>query len=137
MLDEIKKIRSDRKALKDFGLTIGMILMIFGFLALWRGRSIYPYFLAVGALFAVSGLIMPRILKIPNAIWMAFSVIIGFFMSRVILTILFYGVITPISVLTKVLGKDILDQKIDRTRPSYWIARQDRIKTKESYEKQY
>ena len=136
MLDEFKNIKSGKKELREFGLTIGAVLVILGGVALWRGRQTYPYLFGWGALFAAAGLAFPAILKPLQKAWMAFGVILGFIMSRVVLAILFYAVITPIGIATKVFGMDVLDQRIDKKAVSYWKDKAE-VKTKESYENQY
>ncbi|MBN1354104.1 MAG: hypothetical protein JW994_05515 [Candidatus Omnitrophica bacterium] len=136
MLEDIKNIKSTRKELREFGLTIGIFLVILGILAVWRGKAVYPYFLATGILFISLGLWAPPLLKPLQKIWMGFSIVIGFFVSRFILIVLFYTVITPMGLITRLMGKDILDQRIDRTRESYWHKRNE-IKDKKSYENQY
>ena len=137
MWDEIREIKSGRKELHEFGLTIGAILVILGGVAVWRGKGVYPYFLGCGLVLIIAGIALPQILKWPQKIWMGFAVILGFFMSRLVLSILFYAVITPIGMIMRLFGKDILDQRIDKTATSYWKARDDARKTKESYLNQY
>ena len=137
MFEEIKAIKSTGKELREFGLTIGIILVILGGVSLWRGKPFYPYFLGIGGLFIVLGLTLPRILKPLQKVWMSFSIIMGFFVSRLILSILFYAVLTPMNLITRLLGKDILDQRIDKTRPSYWQEKDTEVKKRESYENQY
>lgn len=137
MLDELKNIKSTKKELREFGLTVGSILVILGCVALWRSKGVYPYFLSAGITLVGLGLAAPGILLPLQKAWMALAVIIGFFMSRLVLTVLFYAVITPISLAMRIFGKDILDQRIDKSRPSYWTARDAQPKTKESYEQQF
>ena len=122
--------------LREFGLTIGAVLVILGCVALWRGKGVYPYLLATGILSALLGQRAPAVLKPVQKAWMAFAVVLGFFMSRVVLTMLFYAVITPIGLITKILGKDILNERIEKSRASYWIERKE-IKAPASYENQY
>ncbi len=137
ILEDISKIKSTRKELREFAFTIGVVLIVFSGLALWRGKSSSAYLFISGLIFTALGAALPAVLKPLQKAWMAFSVVIGFFMSRVLLAILFYGVMTPIGLLTKCLGKDILDQRISRDRASYWRERPVGIKAKESYENQY
>jgi len=137
MFEEIKDIKSTKDELREFGLTIGIILAILGALMLWRGRPQAPYFLGVGALFIILGLTLWQSLKPLQKAWMTLSIILGFFVSRIILTILFFGVMTPIGLIMKLLGKDILDERIDKSRPSYWHERDAKVKGKKSYENQY
>ena len=134
---DIRNIKSGKKELREFGLTIGIILVILGAIALWRGKPICPYFLGSGALFIVSGLMSPGILKPLQKIWMGFSIVIGFFVSRLIILILFYAVLTPIGLTMRLFGKDMLDQKIDKNCKSYWCERSVEIKDNKTYENQY
>jgi hypothetical protein len=137
IINDIKNIKSRKKELREFGLTIGGALILFGLIALWRGKASSPYLVGSGVLFALSGMALPGILKPLQKVWMSFSVVMGFFMSRVILCILFYGVVTPIGLVLRISGKDILDEKIDRQKTSYWSDISKDIKVKESYEKQF
>ena len=137
MWDEIKNIKSNKKALREFGLTIGVILVILGTVAFWRGKAAYPYLYITGASFIVLGLASPAILKPLQMAWMAVSIVIGFFMSRLLLLSLFYCVVTPTGLVMKILRKDILDEKIEKEKASYWKMRGEEAKSKESYEKQY
>ncbi|MBL7157983.1 MAG: hypothetical protein ISS91_00520 [Candidatus Omnitrophica bacterium] len=137
MLDEILTIKSEKKHLREFGLTIGIILCFLGGIGLWRGKEIYPYFFTVGGIFIVTGVFIPFILKPLQKAWMGFSIILGFFVSRIIMTILFYFVLTPIGIIMRLLGKDLLDQKIDKNKVSYWHQRDAKQKDAKSYENQY
>lgn len=137
MFDEIKNIKSGRKELREFGITIGIVLILLGSFALWRGKNAAPYFISFGAIFIAFGLFLPGVLRPLQKAWMATAIIIGFFMSRIILAVLFYFVITPFGVIIKMSGKDILDERIDRTRNSYWADRQEVNKSRESYENQF
>ena len=58
-------------------------------------------------------------------------------MSRIILTALFYVGVTPIGIIMRIFGKDMLDEKIDKKRSSYWHDRSAEVKDKKSYENQY
>ncbi len=68
---------------------------------------------------------------------MAIAIVLGFLMSHLILIVLFYIVMTPIGLMLKMFGKDVLDQRIDKKVNSYWVDRPLGMNTKESYENQY
>lgn len=137
MIEEIKNIKSGKKELREFGIVICAALIIIAGVGLLRHKAWPPYLIITGIIFGGLGVLAPFLLLPFQKIWMAFALIIGFFMSRIVLTILFYFVITPIGLLTKLFGKDILDQKIQKNKASYWIPREQAPKTKESYENQY
>ncbi|NQT23122.1 MAG: hypothetical protein HQ579_06775 [Candidatus Omnitrophica bacterium] len=136
--EDIKNIKSTKKELREFGLTMGIVLFIIvAVMTLLLKKPINYYFVIVATFFIALGLVLPKVLKPLQKGWMTFSIVIGFFMSRVILTILFYLVLTPIGLLMKIFGKDILDERIDKTKTSYWQDVEDKVKAKESYENQY
>lgn len=137
LLEEIKNIKSTKKELRKFGLVVGVFFGLIGLLFLWKGRPSYPYLFALSAFLLVFGIAFPVVLKPIQKVWMSIALVIGFFMTRVILCLLFYLIITPISVLSKVCGARFLDSTIEKSKDSYWIQRDSSVFNKERYEKQY
>ena len=137
LLDEIKDIKESKKDLKKFGLTVGIALIILAVLLYFLGKKSAVYFGASGLLLIISALIAPGLLKTLNKVWMTFSIILGWIMTRVILIIFFYLVITPTSLLTRLFKKDFLDLKIDKTSKSYWKKRDKRKSDTVDFERQF
>jgi len=138
LLDEIKQIKTDRLALRKFGLLVGGVLAVLGILFLVRGRAHYPYFLAPGAALIVLGLMLPGILKQIYIAWMALAIVLGFIVSHAILTLFFFLVITPIGLTARLFGKDFLRLRLQRQAPTYWLPRERRgPKTPADYERQF
>jgi len=137
MWHEIKNIKSGDKELREFGLVVGGVLVLFGAIAMWRGKIFYPYLYAVGSILIIFGAAAPAALKPLQKAWMALAILIGFFMSRLLLAGLFYGVMTPIGLIMRLFGKDILDERIEKGRASYWLPLSPERKAREHYEKQY
>ena len=137
LLQEIKNIKSEKKELREFGITLGVVFGLLGALFWWRHKPSFAYLLVASVFFAFFGLLIPVVLKPVQKVWMAVALIMGSIMTRVILSILFYLVITPIGFICRVLGKDILDLKIDKNKKSYWINREKSIINMAKYEKQY
>ena len=81
--------------------------------------------------------ICPLLLKPVQKLWMSLAVLLGWFMTRVILIILFYLVVTPIALLARLCGKYFLNTKLDRNAKSYWITRKAATSDKKSYENQF
>jgi len=137
-IEDIKNIKSGKKELREFGLTIGIALFIIVFvMTFFLKKSVNYYFVGTAVIFIVFGFFLPKVLKPFQKVWMTFSVVMGFFMSRVVLTVLFYLVLSPIGLLMKIFGKDVLDQRIDETKDSYWQDIDGKVKPRESYENQY
>ena len=136
MVEEIKNIRLANKDFKNFGLVIGTILSMFGLFLLYKRIDYFIYFVSVGLMFLSLGLIAPKILKPIYKVWMTFAVIVGWIMTRLILSILFYTVITGIAILTSIIGKDFLNLKINN-KDSYWNSRNSENELNQDYEKQF
>ena len=136
MIAELNSIRSSKKDLKSFGLTIGFILLIIGVFLLFREKESFIYFLSIGSILIATGVIAPAILKPIYKIWMTFAVIIGWIMTRIILSVLFFSIITIIGLFTRLIGKDFLNLK-SKSNESYWNIRNKERELNQDYEKQF
>ncbi len=137
IMEEIKEIKESKKDLRKFGLTVGIALMVLAALLFILKKSSTEFFGTAGIILIALGLTIPQILKPLNKIWMAFSIILGWIMTRVILAVLFYFGITPIALLAKLFRKDFLDIKIDKTKNSYWQKRERKKFDPIDYERQF
>ena len=134
--DEIKNIKSGKKELREFGIVMGVFFTLLAILFWWRGKNfIFPLIIAIP--FSGLALSAPLVLKPVQKIWMTLALLIGWVMTRVILTILFYLVITPISIITRLTGKEHLDLAFKKPEKSYWIPKPQKPFNKEIYEKQF
>lgn len=138
LLQEIRNIRSEKSDLRKFGITIGIVL---GFLSglLWlRGKDAYIIIVFISIVFILTGLIMPVILKPIQKAWMSFAIVLGWFMTRLILSILFYFIISPIGLIARLLGKKFLNLDFKEKKESYWIEKQiNSVTDKKSCERQF
>ena len=135
--DEIKNIKQIPKDLRKFGLTVGIVFFLIGCILIWKHKPSQFYFLSIGAALICFGLIFPTILRPLNKAWMTLAVLLGWLMTRVILSLLFYFVITPISLIARISGKHFLDLKIDKSRASYWEKRKNVPLSPSDYERQF
>ena len=122
--DEIKNIKSEKTDLKKFGLSVGLVLLAISMLLFYYENLIYVYLSIISGILILAGLFFPKILFPIQKLWMGLSVILGFVMSRVIISLLFFLMITPLSIMAKMFKKDFLEKKIDRSKSSYWITRE-------------
>ena len=139
LIDDINKaIRSDAKGVHNFALSMSAVLMIFGVVLFLKksGPSCLVFFF-VSSIFAFLGMLCPKPLVPVYRLWMAFAAVIGWVMTRLLLTVLFYLVITPIGLLAKLCGNDFLSIKLDGKAGSYWVKRPPAQTGTERYEKQF
>lgn len=137
VVQDIRNIKSGKRELRKFGLTVGIALGVFGGLFLWRGREYYDILFYIAGAFILVGLTVPIVLYPIQKVWMTLAVILGWVMTRVILCILFYAVVTPIGLISRLCGKGFLDLKFDKNAPSYWVPKKSSRADKSDYEKQF
>jgi hypothetical protein len=135
--EEIRNIKSGKRELKQFGITIGTVLVLLGIWFVWRGKEGSYYLLISAVVFFALGFTLPLLLKPVQKLWMSLAILMGWLVTRVIITILFYLVVTPIGILAKLCGKEFLDTKLDKSVDSYWIQRRHTSSDKQRYEKQF
>lgn len=83
------------------------------------------------------GLVAPRLLRGVHSVWMAFALVLGHAMTRVILAAVFFLLVTPIGLLMRLVGRDPMRRTWDPGAESYWIPRTDMSEQKERLEKYY
>ena len=139
LIEEIKNIKSDKKELRKFGITVGVVLILVGFLfqLVWDSYTAYMIIGTIGAVLLFFGIIYPKLLLPIQKIWMTLAVLLGFIMTRVILTLLFYFVVSIVGLIAKLVGKDFIGSKIDRDKKSYWNKRDKISYSKELTERQF
>jgi hypothetical protein len=137
--NEIKKIPMDRKALRNFGLLMACVLLLVGGWLWWKSTAAWPWLIAAAALPAAIGLAAPAVLKPIYKAWMVLALIMGWLMTRVVLTLVYYLVLTPIGFLGRAFGEQFLQLKVKRSgeTDSYWVRRTGPPREKSDYERQF
>jgi len=135
--EEFKHIKETNKDFRKFGLTVGFVLVLIALLLFYFEKPSAIYFVVIGVFLILSGFIYPKILGPLNKVWMGLAIVLGFIMSRVILTILFYFVLTPISFIARIFGKKFIVLKYDKSAKTYWEKRSVIQKKQIDYERQF
>jgi hypothetical protein len=137
ILKEIRNIKESKKDLRKFGLTVGIVLLAIAALLYWKGKENYTAFEIIGGFLVVVSILFPIILRPLNKIWMTLAILMGWIMTRVILIVIFYIVLTPLGLIARLIGKDFLDLKIDKEKDSYWEVRDKKGEAAVDYERQF
>jgi hypothetical protein len=134
---EIQELKTGPGDLRKFGLMVGGVFVALGLIFFLRHKPSYPFLVWPGVALIVLGALAPRSLKYIYIAWMTIAFALGFVMARVLLSICFFFLVTPIALIGRLLGKDFLSRKLDRSAQSYWIRSEAAAKSAESYEQQY
>ena len=107
---------------KSFGIVFFIFFLLISLYPLLKNENIRIWSLIIALIFLVLGLFNSKILSPLNQLWFKFGLILGKIVSPVIMGIIFFGVVTPIGVLMKILNKDLLSLKFNKEK-SYWIEK--------------
>ena len=108
---------------RSFGLVVATVFLLITFWPLIHAAPVRWWALAVAAVFAVLALVWPVPLAPLNRLWTKLGIFLYKVVSPLVLALLFYGTVTPIALLMRMLGKDPLRQRRDPNAASYWIER--------------
>ena len=116
-MDDIK-INSNR----SFGIVFFVVFLLVSLYPLLNNHEIRIWSLIVGFIFLFLGVINSKILTPLNKLWFKLGILLGKIVSPIIMSIIFFFVVTPIALIMKVLGKDVLNLKYNNDK-SYWIEK--------------
>jgi hypothetical protein len=112
------------KQLRSFGLIVGGVFSLLGvWPAVAHGLPLRAWALGLGAILIAPALVVPAWLRWPYRAWMAVGRVLGWINSRIILSIFFYMILTPVGILFRLLGKDPMRRRYDPAAGSYRQAR--------------
>ena len=112
----------ERKRLRHFGIVMALAFVALGVILIWRQRSSGPYLAALGGVFLLTGFLVPVLLAPVERAWMAFAGVLQRITTILILTLTYYVLVTPLGLLVRLLGKDLLGRRPDPEIESYWVA---------------
>jgi len=135
--DALRNIPSTTGDLRRFGIVMGVVLAVIGGLLFYQENPAGMPLLGVGGAFLVAGLALPRVLVPLHKGWMLLAMILSWLMTRIVLSLLFFLVITPMSVVSRLLGKKYLDLSFRTDADTYWNHRPESPSGRERWERQY
>jgi hypothetical protein len=112
---------------RSFGLLFAFVFLIIAFWPLKNSGLINVYLVILSALFLLLSLLRPAILSPLNKIWVKFGEIIGIVVAPIVMGLIYFLILTPISILVRLFGKDLLNIKFLKNVNTYWIERKKKI----------
>src|SRR5215475_7798639 len=121
MWSEQKTSTTSFRAEREFGLLVGLMMILIGGWWLYRGRweMAATGLLGAGSALAILGLLFPRALVLPNRSWMALAGWLSLITTPIILGIVFFLVVMPIGIIKRFFGWDPLRRRAP-SAVSYW-----------------
>jgi len=86
-----------------------------------RGDSLWGAgLIALGVLAGGAGLFRPLCMRWVFAAWMLAALPVGWLVANISLAVMFYAVLTPVALVFRLRGRDVLGRRREPGRPSYW-----------------
>ena len=117
-MDEIK-LGSNR----SFGIVFFIVFVLIATYPLLNQEEVRIWSLIISFLFLFLGLLNSKILTPLNKLWFRFGLFLGKIISPIIMGVIFFLVVTPIGLLMRFFGKDVLNLKLNKKKSSYWIEK--------------
>ena len=114
-MDEVK-LSSNR----SFGVVFFIVFLLIGLYPILKGNDLRIWSLIISFIFLALGLINSRTLTPLNRLWFKFGLLLGKFISPIIMGIIFFIVVTPIGIIMRLFKKDLLNLKFNK-KETYWI----------------
>jgi len=105
---------------KSFGVVFSLFFFIISFYPTLNDEEIKIWSLIICLILLLISFIYPKILTPFNKIWFKFGILLGAIISPIVMGFVFFMVVTPTSLIMKLLGKDLLNLK-KNNKNSYWI----------------
>ena len=114
---------------RSFGVVFSVVFLIISFWPLFTEGTIRIWAIFIAILFLLISYFKPDALYPLNKIWFKFGLLLGSIVSPIVMGIVFFIIVTPIGIIMRIIGKDLLNKKINNSVKSYWIKREQMIGT--------
>ena len=119
--------KTETKQLRNFGLMVGGIFLLIGVWPALLGRDdARVWAMVLGGLLVILGLGLPRFLRPVYRVWMIIGHALGWVNTRIILGIVFYGLLTPMGLIMRLFGKDSMQRQFVQETATYRVMRKPR-----------
>ena len=108
---------------RSFGILFFIVFLALSFWPLTKNAEINIYLLSIALIFFVLGIFNSRILSPLNKIWIKFGELLGRIIAPIVMAIVYFIILTPISLIVRIFGKDLIGLKFKNDIKSYWIKR--------------
>ena len=108
---------------RSFGLLFFAVFVILGLWPLKNGESLNFYFIIASVVFLILGLLNSKLLTPLNKSWIKLGETLGIIIALIVMALVYFAILTPVSIIVRVFGKDLLGLKFLKEKDTYWIKR--------------
>ena len=120
-------VSTEQSSEKSFGVVFSIVFLIVALYPLINSESLRIWALVVSIIFFLLAFLAPKILVLPNKLWFKFGLLIGSIVAPIVMAFVYFVTVLPTGLIMRLLGKDLLKQKLDKNARSYWVKRSEPI----------
>ena len=119
-------VSTEQSSEKSFGVVFSIVFLIVSlFPPLIHSEGLRIWALVVSIIFFLLAFLAPKILVLPNKLWFKFGILLGSIIAPIVMAFVYFVTVLPTGLIMRLLGKDLLKQKLDKNAKSYWIERKE------------
>ena len=108
---------------KSFGILFFLVFLGLGLWPLTNDNNPNIYLIIISIIFLILGLLNSKLLSPLNSFWIKFGELLGKIIAPMVMAIIYFLILTPISLIVRLFGKDLLGLKLSKQLKTYWIKR--------------
>ena len=108
---------------RSFGLLFFVVFLIIGLWPLKNSENLNIYFLTASVIFLLLGLINSKLLSPFNKSWIKLGEILGIIIAPIVMALVYFVILTPVSLIVRIFGKDLLGLRLLKEKETYWSKR--------------
>ena len=118
-----RHVSTEQSSEKSFGVVFSIVFIIVALYPLINSESLRIWALVVSIIFFLLAFLAPKVLVLPNKLWFKFGLLIGSIVAPIVMAFIYFVTVLPTGLIMRLLGKDLLKQKLDKNAKSYWVKR--------------
>ena len=118
---------NNKSSNKSFGILFFIVFLGFGLWPLTKNLSPNIYLIIIASCFLILGVLNSKILTPLNNLWIQLGEFLGKLIAPVVMALIYFFILTPVSLIVRVFGKDLLSLKFLKEQESYWRQRKKNI----------
>ena len=123
MSEKSSHIAIEQSSEKSFGIVFSIVFLIVALYPLINSEGLRIWALVASIIFFFLAFIAPKVLVFPNKLWFKFGLLIGSIVAPIVMAFVYFFTVLPTGLIMRLLGKDLLKQKLDKNAKSYWVKR--------------
>ena len=116
-------VSTEQSSEKSFGVVFSIVFLIVALYPLINSAGLRIWALVVSIIFFLLAFLAPQVLVLPNKLWFKFGLLIGSIVAPIVMAFVYFVTVLPTGLIMRLLGKDLLKQKLDKNAKSYWVKR--------------